>query len=429
MPLDSSNLSRHLRPLGAVESAMAALHEQGGTTQTSSMIELTGPMSTAVLKKAAQHLQLCHPVLQAVIAEHEGALHFVQPVMTPILAIRSVPISKGKCEWESELEAELNLPIDPTISLWKLALLHNEEARTHTLILTCHHALVDAVSLVVLLTELLHIADALFDGRALPWQPREMAKPVDNFLQGDAATVAMPLQIEGPAYEQHAPITARHTAVCFDQFDSTQLAQINTSARIHEVSLNSWLAAALLLAAQHIGLGSQLRINSAVSMRERTHPAIGNAALGCFIRVAPCEFDLLGRDLTQVARTYHAAMKEQLSGIGTRLPSPDFLNLRANAQRLAQATKFVQGIALTNHGRVQFPALTHFSVLRYLNVANRCAGNFAVALHATTHAQTLTLCFTYPVPLISTHTIVRLRASLRALLTSNPEQEKDSHER
>jgi Condensation domain len=430
MPLDANNLGRRLRPLGAIESAMAALHEQGGTTQTSSLIELTeSTISAALLQKAAQHLQLCHSLLQAVIIEHEGALHFVQPTLMPMLTIRSAPISKERWAWESEFAAELNLPLDPTISLWKLALLHDEETRVHTLILTCHHALVDAVSLATLLTELLQIADALFDGRVLPLPPREMAEPIDAFLRGDAATAISPLQAEGPSYEQHAPIAARHTAVCFDQFDSKQLAHIHQRARAHDVSLNSWLAAALLLAAHQTGLGDQLRINSAVSMRERTQPAIGNAALGCFIRVLPCEFDLVGGGMTQVARTYHVAMKQQLSEIDTRIPSPDFSQLRANAERLTQASRFVQGVALTNHGRVQFPALTNFSVLRYLNVANRCAGNFAVALHATTYAQTLTLSFTYPVPLISTHTIVRLRASLRASLMSNPSQEKANNER
>jgi pimeloyl-ACP methyl ester carboxylesterase len=428
MPLDSNNLGHRLRPLGAIERAMAALHEQGGTTQTSSLIELIGPMSAALLEKAARHLQLHHTLLQAMIAEYEGALHFVQPAVMPTLTIRCTPISKERDQWESELAAELNLPLDPTISLWKLALLHDEKARVHTLILTCHHALVDAVSLVTLLSDLLQAADALIDNRALSLRPYDMTGPVDNFLRDAATTVTMPLQLEGPAYEQRAAISARRTAVCYDQCDSTQLEQIHTSARTNDVSLNSWLAAALLLAAREVGLGNQLCINSAVSMRERTQPAIGDAALGCFIRVAPCEFDLTGCDMERamvtVAKRYHAAMKQQLSEIDTRTPSPDFSQLRANAERLAQASRFVQGIALTNHGRVQFPAMKYFSVQRYLNVANRCAGNFAVALHATSYAQTLTLSFTHAVPLIATATVVRLQASLRALLMSNPAMRK-----
>jgi hypothetical protein len=419
MPRELPATTGRLRALGAVESAMAVLHELQGTTQTASLVQLSGPLTPALLQNAAAHLQYRHPLLQAVIAEQDGALYFMQAASMPPIALRVVA-QEPTGQWRAELERELNEPLDPNHALWKLALLQDNENPISTLILTCHHALVDAVSLVALLSECLQLADALHAGQPLPLQTQALARPLDAYLH-PPASAPLHLRLEGPQYAQAAALAARHTAVWYDQFDAQQVEHMQHCARSLGISLNSWLAAALLLASHQIGLGEQLRINTAVSLRQRTEPAIGDDALGCYIRVAPCELALAGRSMTSVAREYHFDLARQLENAHATMPPPDLPQLRANAARLAEGACFAQGIALTNHGRIQFPAFQHFNLVHYLNVAHRVAGNFAVALHVTTFEQQLCLSFTHVWPLISTDSIIRLQAAMRTLLLSRPE--------
>jgi nonribosomal peptide synthetase CepB len=142
-----------LRPLGQIETAMAGLHEQAGTTQTSSLLSLDGLLDAALLRSAAAQLWQRHPLLQATIEEQAGGLYYTRNARLDELPVRHLALSDPSAAL-AQLEQELNCPLDPSRGLWKLALL-SAPGQQHHLLLTCHHAIVDALSLTLLLGELL----------------------------------------------------------------------------------------------------------------------------------------------------------------------------------------------------------------------------------------------------------------------------------
>ena len=55
-------------------------------------------------------------------------------------------------------------------------------------------------------------------------------------------------------------------------------------------------------------------------------------------------------------------------------------------------------------------------MLDYANAASRVVGNFAVALHVTSLASALSLCFTFPVPLMDEALIRLLKSKMQQIL-------------
>lgn len=419
------NLSR-LRPLGQIETAMAGLHEQAGTTQTSSLLRLGGVLNAALLRAAAALLWQRHPLLQASIQEDGERLYYARNAHLDDLPIRSLTLSDVG-DALAQLEQELNRPLDPSRGLWKLALLSEPGQHQHHLILTCHHAIVDALSLTLLLGELLQFCQALLHGSATPPDPSTLAPALEHFL-GAPGPAPMTSNLPAPTYQQRAPLEQRRTRVQVLSLATPQLQRLQRDARAAGLSLNALLGAALLQACEAIGLGQQIRLNSAVSLRQRAAQPIANDQLGCYIGVVGCDLQVSDRSLLALAQDYQQQLQQALQQADRANPGASLTQVRQRCAQLIQAEVFVQGVALTNHGRIALPETPAFVLHDYLNVACRSAGNFAVAVHATTFAERLNLSFTYVTPLIDSARIVALSEHLQhCLLTFGARQEELCH--
>lgn len=407
-----------LRPLGQIETVMASLHELGGTTQTTSALRVRGPLRVALLEKAAALLQQKHPLLRAAIGATADRFYFFEPPLPPAVVIRHARPATAEY-WRDELEIELNQPLEPGRALWRLALIESRDGNDPHLLLTCHHAIVDAVSLTVLFHDLLGWCDEMIAGARPVATPLPIPFALDAVLRPPrpAAGEGTPAST-GPAYRRLAPLTERRTAVRFDTYGSAELDRLLDTARNAGITLNSLLAASLVRAATSVGLGRRLRVNTAVSLRGRTAAPIPADSVGCYIGVVACDLDTTGRSLVDTAADYQERMRRLLESAGHAQPAVRLGELRQRFVRLRQARAFVQGIALTNHGRLHFPSHRVFRVTGYANAACRNAGNFAVAVHATTLFDTLTLCLTYVTPLIEHERIATLATAMRRELLS-----------
>lgn len=393
---------------------MTGLHELGGTTQTTSTLRLHGPLSVALLREAAALLQQKYPLLRATVGVVGDRFHFLHPPVPAPAVVRHLPPYPDDAS-QNQMEAELNDPLSPERSLWRLALIETRHARDQHLMLTCHHAIADGVSLVVVLRDLLGWCDDFLAGSRPVVVPLPMSEPVDALLapaleyaDGNADTLPMPV------HRCPAPLADRRTAVCFDAFGRTELERLLATARQAGLTLNSLLAAGLIRAAAAVGLGESIRIHTAVSLRGRSARHVHPDTVGCYIGVTACDLhEIAARPLLAVSADYREQLRARVVALGHASPPVPLVELRERLGRLARSAAFAQGIALTNHGRLHFPAYRSFRVAGYVNAACRNAGNFAVAVHATTWRDTLTLCFTYVVPLIKPERIAALRDAMR----------------
>jgi hypothetical protein len=403
------------RALGQIETSMALMHELNGSTQTASLLSFAGALTQTQLLRAAETLHNRHPMLRSRIIEQAQALHFKVDVPFTQIQVQSQPLLAGATPAEL-LQHQLDNVLDPQRELWRLLLLSAPEHNQHHLLLTCHHAISDAASLVQLLGELLQLCESQQLGTPLNSQEVPLAAALDDHQ--DLAT-QLPVACETPPpvpFAQAAALVHRRTGVRRLLLDGQTSNQLQRLAKANGLSLNALLAGALLKAAGELELGEQIRINSAVSLRQRAARPISAQAIGCFIGVASHCLPVTGRSLLNLAADYQRQLQASLPAQSLRLPVQSLESLRVRTHALRSQTGFLHGIALTNHGAIGFPQYRYFRLLDYANAASRVAGNFAVALHVTRFAGALSLCFTFPVPLMDEALINRLQLKLQQSL-------------
>lgn len=410
------------RALGHLESQMALMHEQAGTTQTCSAVRLSGRLTSTRLHSAVRTLQARHALLRCCIEDEGTELVFSpdRPLDTPPLTI----VDTAECPpLDRLLEQELADTLDAAVGLWRLTLYSAYPTQEHCLLLTCHHAIADAVTLPQLLGELLILCASTSEALQVSAE-QGLPLPLEAY-QLCTTHRQRPAMPPAPPHQQQAALGDRRTRVIRCIFPEPVLTQLLSSARHAQLSLNSLLAAALLQSASRVGLGERINLASAVNLRQRVNRPIPDQQLGCYIGVACTELCVDDRPLLELAASYQAQLRQQLPDQICHQPGDIPLSTRrTQIQQLAGTTSFSQGIALTNHGVIELPKPAELTLLDYANVAARCAGNFAVAVHATTFQNSLSLCFTFVEPLTSTARIEQLRQHLcTALMSLLPSRE------
>lgn len=403
------------RPLGQIETSMALLHELNGSTQTCSLLSFSGPLSATQLQHAARALHRRHPLLRSRIVEHEQALHFQADVPFTAIDLRCAPVLAEQSV-AALLQQQLEQVLDPQRALWSLLLLSTPAADQHQLLLSCHHAIADAVSMQLLLGELLSNAERLLTNAALDDTEVPLAAALEDHLLDGEQHPSPSATLAAIAYQANLPVSQRRTGIRRLLLDRRLTTRLQQHAREQGLSLNSLLAAALLKAAAESEFGAQICINTAVSLRQRANRPITNMVLGCYIGVASHCLTVTGRSLPSVALDYQHQLRASLPHQAHRSVLSSLASNRTRIGALPEQQGFTQGIALTNHGACVFPVYRHFQLLDYANVASRVAGNFAVALHVTGFAGALSLCCTFPMPLMDPARIERLQLRLQLIL-------------
>nr|WP_298138798.1 condensation domain-containing protein [uncultured Pseudomonas sp.] len=410
--LKDSTLKSPGRPLGQIETSMALMHELNGGTQTASLLSFTGPLSTNTLLRAAEKLHWRHPLLQSRIVEDAQALHFKTDVPFTQITITNHTLLAGQTPAQL-LQRQLDSVLDAQRHLWRLLLLSAPDRGSHHLLLTCHHSIADAVSLAQLLGELLSLCESQQIGGQMHIPQEPLADALESHME-PAQEPLPPCETPTPVrFMQSVPLARRRTGVRRLELDGHTSDELRRLAKAQGLSLNSLLAGALLKATNEVELGKQIRINTAVSLRQRAARPIGDGAIGCFIGVASHRLAVAARSLTSLAVDYQRQLHASLPQMARRQPEQELEAMRTRIHSLRSCQSFAHGIALTNHGAINFPHYRHFKVLDYANAASRVVGNFAVALHVTSYASALSLCFTFPVPLMDEALVRLLKSKMR----------------
>ena len=403
------------RPLGQIETSMAVMHELNGSTQTASLLSFAGPLSAATLQRAAEKLHGRHPLLRSRIVENEQALHFQTDVPFAQIKVHNHTLLSGQTPAQL-LQRQLDSVLDPQRSLWRLLLLSTADRRHHHLLLTCHHAIADAVSLARLLGELLSLCESQQTGASMSTAQEPLVAALEAHME-PAQEPLPPCETPGTVrFLQSVPLARRRTGVRRLLLDKQISEELRRLTKAQGLSLNSLLAGALLKAASEVDLGKQIRINTAVSLRQRAAQPIGDAAIGCYIGVASHCLAAAARSPVALALDYQRQLHASLPHLAKRQAEQNLEATRTRIHSLRSYQSFAHGIALTNHGAISFPHYRHFQLLDYANAASRVAGNFAVALHVTSFAAALSLCFTFPAPLMDEARIRLMKSKLHQSL-------------
>jgi hypothetical protein len=161
-----------LRKLGIFERALV-ISDQHAPFNVVSVLQLEHPPVSKIVEHALAVLCKRHPLMQASI--HAGKF---ERLATPVFSFKAIQ-QPVEFNWLEVVEQEMNTRLDTTAGLFRSIYFFND--KTATLILTFHHAIMDAASGMNLLNELLQICgDALRSDEMPPLPHLEVALAVEK---------------------------------------------------------------------------------------------------------------------------------------------------------------------------------------------------------------------------------------------------------
>lgn len=294
------------------------------------VLRLTGAPAVETLQKALGLLRSRHPLLGAGICSFDGHLCFdtdgVPPV--PFKALHRHSDQDWRTLAEEELSNSFDLAVGP---LLRVAYLGPEGAeRSAELVLTFQHVIMDAASGTSLISELLGLCAELEAGRPLqdvqmqPFPPAAEAHFSAGMKRGRSGFILRQLADE-LNYQWHSrgkrqpPVYARGKSRILPlQLSAQTTADLVQRCRRQRVTLNSALAAALLLVAQRRLYGGEerlLRNFIFANLRPYVDPPLAADNLGsCFamLRITtrvPGDGDFWSLARTLSTQVYQAAKR------------------------------------------------------------------------------------------------------------------------
>ncbi len=410
-----------VRKLGGIEARMAAFHNYlQGSTQGTQVIGLTCVLPEATLMMALRHLFEKYEPLQCTIGMHEGQFHFYRNAQFSDIALTFLAVD-ANTDIDALVQAEVDTPLQADAALWKLTALLDASTHQHKLVMTAHHAIIDATGMNALATSLLGMISALLSGSPVPREVCGFPDPVDDLLKVQPVRAEVAPAVTTTRYAQTCPLTQRSTGWKAVVLKQNVLKRLQAAAARDRIKLHSLMSAAMCLAAADTALAvPPFAFHTAVSLRFLQRPAAAAAnPLGCYMSIARSVIQSQDRDLAVLARNYERELLQRIITTCLQRPEVDHMSLEADVGKLGQLDHFVQGLGITNLGNIDIPtSLPGITVTDYMMLANRVSGNFSVVAQCYEFQGEQIVNFVYPKPLMSDEAVTRLCAAFSARLSA-----------
>ncbi|KAA2240353.1 hypothetical protein F0L74_29795 [Chitinophaga agrisoli] len=231
-------MSNFTRPIGAFEKIFWLL-DQYSPVHFTIAAEIAGATTDEEWHTAFAKVQQRYPMLSVAIPD-DGT----QLIQVPVTPIPLRIVYGAQDYWHKELEKELSITFDYTKAPLMRAVLIRQERNT-VLLLTMHHAIGDAMSVIYILRDLLQV----LDGQTLP-APHPFAPSLDDLLDLTASAPVSYAPAKHNGEEQHhvhpVPITQRL------QLPAQLTRSLIERARTERTTAHGAISAAMVLAATQL---------------------------------------------------------------------------------------------------------------------------------------------------------------------------------
>ncbi|HYG73990.1 MAG TPA: condensation domain-containing protein [Planctomycetota bacterium] len=340
------------RNLGVIEKLFHVLHGCGALIDVN-LARVRGPLTPEILQAALTCLQQRHMILQTRIDEGRAPA-FVR-MSPPRIALQVLE----RLSPESALEVahgELHRPFDSSGPLWRVTLLRGGDR--HEIVASFHHAIIDGLSCMHLLDELLALCAELLEGKTPDATLREgIVRPLEE-LAASRLTLSRKLGFLWNSLKQRClpaklivdgdTSSERGTRFLLRKLGSEVLRPLAARCRSEQTTVHGTLCAAALFGAYaRIGGGGAKRLSchSSVNLRSACGEAVEKAT-GCLISDVGMRF-LISPDshFWSVAREAKARLDASISA---REPHDSILL----AQWLRADETMIRKMAALNGGRM-----------------------------------------------------------------------------
>ena len=284
------------RKLGLIENLFDILHDVGSMIDVN-VARIEGAIKPAILQQALDCLQKVHPLLQSHIVNLEDGAYFQWEGTTKIPLY--VIDKHDENQWLKVAEEELHqkFPRD-TSPLCRVTLLRSSISNgINEIIVTFHHAIVDGMSCMLFVDQLLFYYQQIAAGEDIPKIVTmqllpSLEKLLDSSLvsKNNVAEKQHDEVISTPQLiiEEEAPPSDRHTCLVTRILSQDMTLRLSDRCKQEKTTVHGALCAAMLLAVAKIAftnLPLSLSCGSNVNLRKSCKPEVTTDQIGCFISI------------------------------------------------------------------------------------------------------------------------------------------------
>jgi hypothetical protein len=445
-------MNSFIRKLGLAESLYVALHDHGAMIDVN-FVRIRGQIHPDVIRTALDLLQQRHPLLQAHLQESEDGIYFCSEA-TLAIPLRILDRQSDQSDQlgsnQSGLEiaeAEIHTKFDGGLEpLCRVTFLPASEPEGMSeLIATFHHAIVDGISCMHFINELLSHCQQLINLQSP--QPAEMVTmpvlpPLEGLLEhclsqrstelldSESAPVVLSQPGRSPTLliEQDAQPDQRYTCLLVRRFNADLTSMLKLRCRAEQTTMHGALSAALVIATADMTVGSDVATiavscGNSVNLRSFCHPPVEPNYLGCFVStvtaIHPISPDTDFWELARDCRSkIHYAIEQKIPH--TQANNAEILK-HYRPPFLAQTAERNMGRINTTHisnrGQFNFPdSYGTFSLEELYFATGQHLVGACFWLGVLTFHNQMFCTFSHVVPLISKNTASKLADSVMMAL-------------
>lgn len=284
------------RKLGFVEMWMALGHDLGGGLIVN-VVYLEGILTPDVVRQALKLVQQRHPMLQVYIVESEDGLYFQSSEITeiPLQVIYKQEENEAIKIAEKELHTKFTQGKNP---LCRLTVLYSHQnPNTCEMIITFHHGIVDGISCMRFIDDLLLYCQQINDGENISQvESLDLMAPIENLVnynipkprEKEPVTNEQPTLPPQLIIEHQAPANERLTRMLPRMLSQETTKLLIDRCKQEQTTLHGAMCAAMLFAAAKLlSIDTQVNLSYGlpVNLRKYCEPEIAGENLGCFISV------------------------------------------------------------------------------------------------------------------------------------------------
>ncbi len=420
------------RKLGRLENLFEIIHDLGGMIDVN-VARIEGELTPDILQQALDLIQKRHPMLQVHIVKAEDGNYF-QSEGTPKIPLQVID-KQSENQWIEIAEEQLHKKFPGgTKPLCRVTFIRAAKSNDISeIIATFHHAIIDGMSCMNFINELLSYSHKIADEQNISEIPTmKLLPPLEEMLNRNLISPnnleeaeQKPVQ-EFPKpqliIEAEAPPSQRRTNLVTRIFSKEMTLRLKERCKQEQTTIHGALCAAMLLGTAKIAFKDtslSLSCGSNVSLRKSCQPEITPESIGCFISIVE-EIHTLEENTTfwDLARECKSKISNSIS-LG--IPIARFCNESlqyVNQDMIIQLSNQNMGrkntIEISNRG--QFNLADKYGELKlkelyFATGQHWLGGSFWLGV-VTFHEQ-LFCSFAHVVPLVSAKTAQLLADSFR----------------
>lgn len=287
------------RKLGLLEEFMEFGHEFRGGGLIVNLVYIEGIIIPNFLKQALKLVQQHHPILQVYIVQFEEEVYFQSQGITeiPLQVISKKDENETIQIAEKELHTKFTRGNQP---LCRLTLLYSQNSQnTCELIITFHHGIVDGISCMHFIDDLLFYYQQVSGGEKIfQIDCSELPSPVedlidyeliaDSKIENNQVKDSKDSSLLQLIIEDNAPANQRFTRILPRMFSQENTRLLINKCKEETTTVNSALCAAMLFAAAKLlSIDKQINLSYGlpINLRKYCDPEIPNQVLGCLMAV------------------------------------------------------------------------------------------------------------------------------------------------